>query len=766
MLYPVAEGTASDTASLSCSEAEIDSVYQSLREMDLENKSGLKVSGLEFEADSFRFTLSSGELYLLARPWRDAAIIFFHGGGQFSYRPVNENERAQAKRFTGEQELSVKLESAFLVSTDASLNDLLEGLNFTGISPSHGARSAYRSIRKMGGGEVFESSCILVMNDLVNRESPGRLRAVIDGTEMDAFLLINDSSQEEPVQIFNLSLRGYPDDFFHWWISDTDTSTTVSEQAGSCVDIERTELAVEIEGELLSAEARLHGIVNCGPLKGLLLYLAPQIRINEARDAQGRSLTIIQSPHEKKVTLGGIRHAGSSQVLVILREEVNAGDSLVLFLTYSCEDVVVSMWNGGYRIEDRFHWYPKTSLFDPGMIDARFTFPSEKVLITSGRLVHADTSSRKSTTHWRSPLPVPVFGFNYGDFTCLDLDEEGTIVVCSHPEFFRPRQSTRVTQNLAKRVAKKAQRVRGLYEDYFGPLPYDTVYITQQPQGFSAQCFTSLVFLPFTSFLSKGQKSLRLRAFTEDVLPHEIAHLWWGNLVVPKTYKDIWLSEGLAQFALGLFIEYDQGKKAASDFWKETRDKITTSVAGKSAYELGPLSLGRRLSGRDAPRLYEWLVYNKGAYVIHMLRMMMKHETGDEEVFKKTLQAFISRYKGTLVSTEDFVRVVEEYVEYDMEWFFNQWIDGTYIPHYRFDQEVIETPDGTVSVILEITDTGAPSSFRMPVPYMIRVADEVRWGSVLVTGESAVDTIQLSSRPEEILWNPSQAVLCTRNSPD
>ncbi len=418
------------------------------------------------------------------------------------------------------------------------------------------------------------------------------------------------------------------------------------------------------------------------------------------------------------------------------------------------------MWNGGFFIEDRFRWYPKTSLFSPEPVKARFSFPATRSLAASGRLISSTVEGAVRTESWESPLPVPVFGFNYGGFERHELRKgRRSTVVYSHPEFFGRRQSRRITGKIAERVAQTADRSLELYEEHFGPLPYDTVYITQQPGGYSGQCFTSLVFLPFTSFLSRGRKDLRLRAFTEEVLPHEIGHLWWGNLVVPASTEDTWLSEGLAQFSLGLFIEHEEGMEAADRFWSETRKKIMTSVGDRKAFEVGPLSFGRRLSAKDAPGLYELLVYHKGAYVAHMLRWMLRSGSGDDRDFISLLRAFVSRHTGKQTRTADLARISGEHLGRDMDWFFDQWVDGTHVPAYEFSHLVKGKPGGGVELILTVRDPGAPPGFRMPVPYLVTLDGKETAGTIMVIGESAADTLSLSGEPDRVEWNPHGAVL-------
>ena len=134
--------------------------------------------------------------------------------------------------------------------------------------------------------------------------------------------------------------------------------------------------------------------------------------------------------------------------------------------------------------------------------------------------------------------------------------------------------------------------------------------------------------------------------FHEEITPHELAHQWWGHQVTAASYRDQWLEEGIAEFSAGLLIEATKGKK--TDFWSSRGEGLLEkSLYGKMQnYEAGPVSQGFRLNNRNARSAYRYIAYNKGALVIHMLRMMMQDNSQNPDArFQAMMRDFIDKYR-------------------------------------------------------------------------------------------------------------------------
>ncbi|HET9039302.1 MAG TPA: M1 family aminopeptidase, partial [Gemmatimonadales bacterium] len=185
----------------------------------------------------------------------------------------------------------------------------------------------------------------------------------------------------------------------------------------------------------------------------------------------------------------------------------------------------------------------------------------------------------------------------------------------------------------------------------------------------------------------------------------------------------------------------------------------------------GPISLGHRVqSSRDADvDDYGTIVYKKGAWVVHMLRMLMLDlKTMNEDRFTETMQDFYRSYQGKRASTADFRRVVERHTGTDMGWFFDQWVYGTALPTYRVAYRTDRLDDGQFRVRLQVQQEGVPENFLMYVPVTLDLGkDRVARVRVKVTGARAeIELPPMPAEPKAVRFNDLEGVLAEVKSGD
>jgi len=171
---------------------------------------------------------------------------------------------------------------------------------------------------------------------------------------------------------------------------------------------------------------------------------------------------------------------------------------------------------------------------------------------------------------------------------------------------------------------------------------------------------------------------------------------------------------------------------------------------GIRAIDAGPVTMGYRLSNsREGFDITRRLIYPKGAYILHMLRMMMYDRQNGDERFKETMKDFVSTYSGQAATTEDFKAVVEKHMSpemdlegnHKMDWFFNEYVYGTQLPNYKFEYSFETGGDGGVVMNIKLVQSGVGANFRMLVPIYFELASGqiVRLGSARPHGEMTVD---------------------------
>jgi len=249
--------------------------------------------------------------------------------------------------------------------------------------------------------------------------------------------------------------------------------------------------------------------------------------------------------------------------------------------------------------------------------------------------------------------------------------------------------------------------------------------------------------------------------FWRYVAPHEIAHQWWGHIVGWNSYRDQWMSEGFAEFSASLYVWYvrkDMSKFI--DFWEEKRARIVEArpaTRGRKPYTVGPVTQGYRLNSGKTGAAYQFLVYPKGAYILHMIRMMMYEQRTGDAKFQAMMKDFVQTHFNKDISTEDFKRIIEKHItpamnvdrNGTMDWFFNEYVYGTEMPSYRFEYQV--NSDNSISG--KITQSGVSNDFVMLVPLYVDFGKGwIRLGAATLLGNSTLDigNIKLPSAPKKV----------------
>jgi aminopeptidase N len=287
--------------------------------------------------------------------------------------------------------------------------------------------------------------------------------------------------------------------------------------------------------------------------------------------------------------------------------------------------------------------------------------------------------------------------------------------------------------------------------------------------------------MPITAYIDdSARRALGMvdtRNFFKSVGSHEVAHQWWGHAVGFNSYRDQWMSEGFAHLSASIFMQAVYKDELFRKFWQDQRELLLEkSREGYRAIDVGPVTLGYRLlnskTGFDIPQR---LIYPKGAYVLHMLRMMMWDNKTRDEKFKTMMRDFVARHLNSTASTEDFKAIVEKHMtpEMDMagnrrmDWFFNEYVYGTDLPDYRFEHNFTKDAEGNAVLWFKVTQANVHPSFMMRVPVYLELnkGQVMRLGSADLIGNTSFETSiplkGLKDKPKRALINHYYDVLAT-----
>jgi hypothetical protein len=353
-------------------------------------------------------------------------------------------------------------------------------------------------------------------------------------------------------------------------------------------------------------------------------------------------------------------------------------------------------------------------------------------------------------------------------------------------------------------VADRAASAIVNFSQWFGPYPYGSLALTQMP-GDLSQGWPGLVFLSAFAFLSpQEQKDLRLdpvlRDIDSQVLVHETAHQWWGDLILWKTYHDQWIAEGLANYASLLMLEQHSPAQFHEVLEKYRRDLMSKNKEGEWLRDAGPVTLGQRLDSSHFPEGYEAISYERGTWLFHMLRSMLQDsairnsaprnsesvthsrkarsnrasDPNSDEPFFRALRKIRERYAGKTISTEELIQVFEEELprplwyehRHKLDWFLEGWINGTAIPELetrdvRITEKSAQTAVTSVIVQGTIVQKDAPDDLVTAVPVYASTASNslIFLGEVLADGHETPFRFAAPPDFRKIVLDPYQTIL-------
>lgn len=288
---------------------------------------------------------------------------------------------------------------------------------------------------------------------------------------------------------------------------------------------------------------------------------------------------------------------------------------------------------------------------DKATLTMRLSVPNKLVSVANGRRVWEGTVDDRTVSVWhqRSSIPTYIFGFAVGPFQTVS-DQAGRVELRY--------LSTGYAAEEVKRIFHDTADMLRFFEERAGVRYADRTYTQVLAAGGVEQEMSSFTALRETygKDVLANEQDLWLGA-------HEFAHQWWGNMVTCRDWKHFWVNEGVATFMAAAYIEHRFGR---ANYIKEIESY-------RANYEKV------RAAGKDKSLVFpDWdrptrddrtLVYDKGAYALHLLREEM-----GEDAFWKGLKTFTRRYFGKSVVTENFTNTMQEASAKPLKSFFAKWI--------------------------------------------------------------------------------------------
>lgn len=329
-----------------------------------------------------------------------------------------------------------------------------------------------------------------------------------------------------------------------------------------------------------------------------------------------------------------------------------------------------------YFVDERNTWYPLSGPVYANF-DLTFHCPEHLDLVSTGELLSDKTDSGIRTVHRKTTSPEHLAGFNLGEYTLTSQQHNGYEIEC----YFNKSETANPDPNIPAETAQ----VLDDYTRRWGRPPIHTMAISPIP-GYFGQGFPGLIYLSDMSYLPEQDRPAQLRSawmdvfFSDLLLPHEVAHQWWGNVVTPATYRAYWLLEAMANDAALQILKDRKGAVAVNEVLNRYRDDLLRERNGKRIESVGPVDFGPRLIPAADEATWHSILYEKGTWILEMLRRRL----GDENFLKMQLR-LLDEFATKPLTNEDFRRVASEFVplgqpDSNLALFFETWVYGTGIP--------------------------------------------------------------------------------------
>ena len=734
--------------------------------------------------------------------------LVFSGRGHALAAPRDPVEKQQMARFLGAPILDQDFTNVCLRFTDETANDLLGQLQNAKIAPLRDTEftSPWNTVLAV----MNPPQSLRILFGSLSRNSQPYFYATVDGVTTGPFDVMIDKQRQEALLLGQTKKSGTKS-FFDVWASYAipgDAQPPV--RTFSALDYEiKTSILADTS---LDAKTDLRMRAEISGERVLTFQVARALVVDSITGEHGESLTYFQN---EGMNLQDRTSHGSDYLYVVLPAPSERGAEFTLHFHYR-GNVIENAGNGVLFVDARESWYPHYgSPADFASYDLTMRWPRKLRLVATGTKRFEREEGEFRIGRWQTEKPVSVAGFNLGDYVSTSLaSETRSVDVYANrqlersidsrldaPQLSPPRVPSpfsaegRTSVNAmtlpppaprptdaVKLLGRQIEDSIRFYETLSGPFPFQRLSVSQIPGTFG-QGWPGLVYLSTYSYLpAEAQQRAGLSAsgqeqFTELVPFHEVAHQWWGNVVGWDAYRDQWINEAIANYFALLFADTQKRTDHSLRVWLgRYRQQLVEKPPGaqptsEPISEIGALELGSRLTSSKSPSGFEDVIYGKGAWVIHMLREMLRQPSAKnpDARFLTLLHTLVTKYAYRALSTSDLQHEVEAVMTpamdldggHSMEWFFEQWVRGTGVPLYRVEFTAHGSGKGYV-VRGKLHQDNVPRSFLAPVP-LYTGANGGRasfLGVVVASGPETSFHFTTQTEPHKILIDPQMTLLC------
>ena len=406
-----------------------------------------------------------------------------------------------------------------------------------------------------------------------------------------------------------------------------------------------------------------------------------------------------------------------------------------------CPGTQVQVWSQGQDEDSRF-WFP---CFDypneKATSESIVTVPEAWTVVGNGKLlsVKGDRRAGTRTFHHRESVPHVTYLISIacGEFAKVEDRWHGIPV-----EYY-------VKPGQAEMVRRSFSRTPDMLEHFSKTFGVDYPYEKYSQVVVEDFIFGGMENISATTLIDRCLLDERaaLDYEPQDLISHELAHQWFGDLLTCKDWSHAWLNEGFATYSEVVYREH----------WRGDEDAHQHRLLQMQAYLDRDRSERRPIVTKAYTlpmELFDQHIYEKGALVLHMLRRVL-----GEEPFWASIREYLTAFRGQTVQTEDLIGVITRVTGMNVEWFFDQWVFGAGFPEYEvayaWDDE---KKTATLTVDQKQKVEKQTGLFRMPVTIKFH-GRKPHEQTVEVKEAHQAFTFHIEAKPDFVSFDPGCHIL-------
>jgi hypothetical protein len=707
-----------------------------------------RARGVSVRQKDFELLLEDGTLFSAPEPVGRSLVVFV-GKARVRFKPEPAAEAEQLRQFSGEPQIDREIDWAFLRMHAAQFERALGTQELEPERDPGKRREEAERIFKERAERSFIVDAPLPRSpwwlmpgygDAVLDFPWGRKRVLTYALTSGEAEDVNLFDRDRRLQICSYASAG---------------SAPYNEDDGRTLEVLEHDITARLDPDNygLAATHRMW-VKLLNPASTIRLRLDDDFRVSSVQSGDGGNLLFfrVRDQGTLVVSLGPLanrrepftlvtRYAGRHNPAPVDQELLQVQRSPVVD---SSSESTVFLDRPPIVYANRTSWYPHPPNEDYATAHVVLDTPEGWLGVTGGQQESLSTKDGRTRAEYRLTRPGKYLTAVVGRLSDVGLRQEGDVAVRGY--------ATPRTRKEALDAMQDLQRMLAFYAEKFGPSPYPTMGFVlsegEAPGGHSP---------PGLLYLQQRPPILRSRQLVEDpsnfsdlpgyFLAHEAAHQWWGEGTAPANYRERWLSEAWAQYSAALWLRDRLGERA----FFSMLDRMSSWAMRHD--QVGPIHLGQRLGHlKQEPRYFRSVVYDKGAWVLHMLRNLV----GDEAFFKGA-RAFLERHRYGKANTEDLREALETASGRDLKPYFERWVYETGLPSVRWSATTASTAAGGFKTTVAVRPRNLPG----PLPLLISVATTTGTEAkrVQLPPDGGSFTVETRENPRRIELNEDRGLL-------